>query len=70
MTIEILTLRNKLIEARYKILVACRPIAPARTAFNLVLQGLVDAVKASGTDSAAIEAIQKELTLDGIRGEL
>ena len=63
MQIESGKLHARLKDARYKILVAVRPLAPARSAFNLTLQALVDSVRASGDDSTAIEAIQHDLQL-------
>ena len=36
------TLLLRLKDARYKVLVACRPLAPARYAFNVALQALID----------------------------
>ena len=33
----------RLKDARYKILVACRPLTPAKAAFNITLQAIIDA---------------------------
>jgi len=41
---------------RTYVLVSCRPLAPARTAWNRALQGVIDAMKACGELSAEDEA--------------
>jgi hypothetical protein len=33
-----------MVDARYKVLVAIRPIAPARSAFDITLQGVIDSL--------------------------
>ena len=43
MNLAILT--KHLQRERYNVLVACRPLAPARTAWNRALQGIIDALK-------------------------
>jgi len=41
---------------RYNVLVSCRPLAPARGAWNRALQGVIDAMKACGELDAVGEA--------------
>lgn len=49
------TLLLRLKDARYKVLVACRPLAPAKTGFNLALQAMIDS---DILDSDEIEAVR------------
>ena len=54
----------RLKDARYKILVACRPLAPAKTAYNLTLQAIIDAGKVNkDTTDEEINCL-KSLMLD------
>ena len=48
----------RLKDARYKVLVACRPIAPARYAFNVALQAIIDAVDMDDETQQAIESLK------------
>lgn len=48
-------------DARYKILVSIRPVAPARSAFNLTLQAIADALDAGdATQREAVQALKLE----------
>lgn len=49
---------KRLMDARYKILVACRPLAPAKYAFNVTLQAIIDDVHTDLKTAAAIEALK------------
>ena len=44
-------------DARYKILVSVRPVAPARTAFNLTLQAIADALDNGSNDETTREGV-------------
>ena len=46
--IDLEQLATNLKDARYKTLVACRPLGPARVAFNLALQAVAETLKAQG----------------------
>ena len=53
----------RLKDARYKVLVACRPLAPAKTGFNLAIQAIIDTRKehfkhSPGGDDEMIEALK------------
>jgi len=63
--IERRTLQRNLLDARYKILVALRPLAPARSAFNLTLYALIDTAEAMG-DSATIDMVRTLMLEEGI----
>lgn len=48
-------------DARYKILVSIRPVAPARSAFNLTLQAIADALDTGdATQREAVQALKLE----------
>ena len=44
-------------DARYKILVGIRPVAPARSAFNLVLQAIADSLDSGFNDETTREEV-------------
>ena len=56
------TLIKKLTDARYKILVALRPLASARAAFDITCQAMIDSLQHGDTTQG-----ERVLTIDRIK---
>jgi len=54
---------KKLTDARYKILVACRPLQPAKYAFNVTVDAILSSVELE-IDEETLKAIESLKLLD------